>query len=405
MHKLVCFLLMLGVLISVVPFSGCASKNGVDAIDQNDRFTQLLSLLPSTAIDAGGFVLVDYDKCFQDIGISRFNNNDKPITFEEFDKLVVAVLDEGYTGKLDFLGLGNFYTGYGGVGPRSPIALENTGYDFTSVDVEIQSIIQTNLCGSFEWIFSNDTYVAAMGRYNPKTVNSALSNQGTWPEWVKNSYESEIYDNTTIHSWQDGNQNHFGSKYTPPHLNFLGRALPLAVDSGHLFVASMVDEIKAMLDTQQKRTKSLAEIPEYALVAKKMTELNASVTIIVDQSLVNGYPDNIQDNPGPLLKKFLTCGMAYGSDAKGDYMTLVIVNKDENDAAQNAALLGQSIHVASMLESDMPGFPGDKSIKELIKDSEITAEGRLTIAKLYTDDPNLWYRWFALRSNLLLHEK
>jgi hypothetical protein len=390
-------------------FFGCANIDNSD-----DRFTQLLSLLPSSAADSGGFILIDYEKCFQDIEISRFTQNGSPYSIEEFNKLLLEKINKVASGKLEFIGMGNYYTGFSDFASKTAISFNNVGYDYAFVNTEIQSIYQSNLTDNFksivsafpdDWSFSKEQYVAAIGRYNSQSTESALSNRDSWPDWVKNGYINEKYHGTIINSWNEGDIKHSKNRFSPPNLDWFGRALPMAVDDGSLFVAGTIDQVKAMIDTKQKRTKSLAEIPEYALIAKKMTELNASMMIIVDQSLVNGYPEDFDRDTGPLLKKFLTCGMSYGSDTKGDYVTLVIANKGENDAAQNAQLLSRRIPIASMHELGMTSFTEDNSIKKLINDSEITVEGRLTILKLYTDDISLWHELFSLRSNLLLHEK
>ena len=80
----------------------------------------------------------------------------------------------------------------------------------------------------------------------------------------------------------------------------------------------------------------------------------------------------------------------FGTDDKGEYMAVVLVNPDESTAKANASLLERQIRSSN--------FDEGKSWAELVTSIETTQDGDLVLAKLYGEAAN---RWKAFDSAML----
>lgn len=400
-HKLISLLLILSTLISIIPFSGCAYITGEDTVDESNTFLELLSLLPASAQDRGGFLLIDYKKCFSESGISFNITNDTETSQHVFRQIFDTKMGQKHQAIVNPFGMGSFYTGFGMYIFMTPITQENTGYDFTYATAEIQDIYQSGLFDGWEEkdFFFEKQLVAAIGRYDANSTDQALQNQSEWTDQLKAQYVKENYLGVTIHSWGDWGETRKGS-LGPPLKDLMGHAPPLAIVNGRLLVAYSVDDIKLMIDSIKNQRPSLANVKEYALVAKGLTELNTSIAVIANSYLVNVYNQDFMNDKGPFLTPFSTFGMGRGKDKKGDYVSVVIMNKNSIDAEENAVILRNRIDTTY---TPYEGTPW--SYRDHVYDLEIRVNSSLILAKLYVDDSELWYKWFAYRCNLLLQER
>ena len=101
--KIINLLLVLICLVSLVSFSGACNK-----IQRNNRFIELLSMLPASAKNAGGFVLIDYEEYFKENGISLHTPDGKKITLDDLEKIIGTKISENQTYALAPLGLGSY---------------------------------------------------------------------------------------------------------------------------------------------------------------------------------------------------------------------------------------------------------------------------------------------------------
>jgi hypothetical protein len=410
LKRLFLYLFLVTSLLPVIPLAGCSGKTPPD----NNRFIELLKLLPATE-KGGGFALIDYELWRQVNGISLFNSNGQEITREEYFDII--------SHKPDLFGFeswafSNYYGGGGNYADTSPMQDKYIGYDVMDINAEINndvvlSRLKIGPGGSFidsppDFLDVQEMKMAAIGNFNPKDTSNALNNRDEWPPWLIDGYTQERYRNVTINNWVGGNENHLQNRFGPPHLDSLGRARPLAVSDGHLFVGSSVNAVKTMIDANQGKSSTLADIPEYALVAQGLYDLNSKIAgVIGDGDLVNWYWKNSGGYKGPLLKNYLSFGSGFGKDEKGEYIALVLVHDNPDDAIKNISLLEQRID-ASFREDINFNTENltieTKKMSDYIYDKQIYTEGRVLLAKLYTNDPLLWAGWFTNDWQLGLHE-
>jgi len=370
-----CLLVILALVIVFPLIYGCSG------VDESNRFHQLLKMVPSELKDSPmPITLTDLASYYEDYSIPLTDSEGNPITLEGY---VAYMIDNEI---LPVLGGASFITGWGQYAQSGLIQEKYLGYDFTSLDVEILAGTPPN------------EVVAAIGRYDPQATRDALSHQGEWPSWAVEAYSIEEYRGVTIHSWGEGMETHLTDRFAPPHIDMLGRAMPLAVTDKYLFYAATVETMKLMIDASQGKTESLADLPEFASIADGLFELNAYQALIGLEFLANGDPDYEGTYPGPRLKKFLTFGSGIGKDEDGIYAAIVLYHESPDDAQANISLLEQRIADTNSIYDDTPW-------SEKISNTEIRVDEKVLLAKLYTDSIILWQAWFYMREPLLLHQQ
>lgn len=177
----------------------------------------------------------------------------------------------------------------------------------------------------------------------------------------------------------------------------VGRARPLAVTEEFLFYAPSLEAIELMIDASQGKTENLADLPEFAEIADGLSELNAYMALIGLESLANGDPEYEGSYTGPRLKKFMTFGSGVGKDDRGIYTAIVLYHENHENAESNVSIFKQYIAETDSVYYETPW-------SEIIIDTEISVDGNVLLAKLYSDSLVLWQAWFYTLDNLLLHE-
>jgi hypothetical protein len=392
-HKrlLISFTVIILCLVLVFPvFAGCGGAS--------NTFIELMRLVPAGYTKIGDyyplhFTLIDYASIYQADGIV-FNTPD-----ELLDSLKEGLNEDKISYSV--LGWGSFITGYGRFANTSSIRKDYVGYDIACIDAEI----------NFDYppLYS----VVAIGRFDPQTTEEALSHQGEWPSWAVDAYTTEEYHGVTIHSWGSGLEIHLETRLVPPHIDMLGRAMPLAVTYRYLFYTNPVEAIKLSIDTSQGQHPSLADLPEYAAIAKGLDELQAYAAMVCDGAVANRFLSELEDETfslsetqkeliintmDPPLKNLLTFGSGLGRDEKGTYLALVIYHENPDNALENVSLLKQRIEIATVSGLDEPW-------SSIITDTDIKAEGNVLLAKLYTPSMGFWSHFVYFYDNLLYHEE
>lgn len=270
-----------------------------------------------------------------------------------------------------------------------------------------------------------DTTVAAIGNFDSRATRDALNNRDEWSEWATANYTCEVYLGTLIHSWNGGEKIHLRSRLTPPHLDQLGRAFPFAVYGDNLFIANRLEDVKLMIDTSLNDYPSLADLPEYVQIVTNLHELGATAIILPPKHIEYFFPsleyysskweanrwmysmefpvtpDDFEDRdfvPGPLLRKFTAFGTGIGTDEKGDYIAIVLIHDNPEDAIENVALLQQRVEIGDSVNL---GHAWNK----VIYDTVIYSKDDVLLAKLYTTKTHLWISWFKDFDSLLICEK
>jgi hypothetical protein len=367
-NKLVFFVLLLACLTFIIPLSSGCSETA-----KSNRFMELMNMIPAAAPSTNSpanYTLIDYASQYHDFGI----------TFSNFDELLIQLKNNPDALKL--LTTGSDITGWGKYAGSTTIRDKYVGYDVSNIDAEID--LQPPIPG-----------VAAIGRFDLQAVKNAFSHRDEWPAWAKDSYTTEVYRGVTIHSWGDGFKQHLTDAPKPPHIDVLGRAMPLAITDKYLFYASTVETVKLMIDASQDKGQSLADLKEYAAVANGLAELKAYGAIVGDEALAN--PPSSDNDTVPLLKKFLTFGSGPGKDEKGTYTAIVLYHESSGDAQANVSLLKERIEKSISITYNGPW-------KEKITGTDIRAEDHALLAKLYTSRL-FWATWIYAQDNLFRHEE
>lgn len=350
--------------------------------DSSNNFHKLMELIPAeTAYTEYTMTIFNHGSYIQDKNLSLAKPNGELMTMREFFEMIGDDQIGRYTQYgFDITGWGRYALEVGLVGDK------HVGYNYSCVDAEMEA-------GAPPY-----NIVAAVGRFDPQVTKDALSNQEDWMPSTQEKYGIEEYRGVTIHSWGNGLEPDLTARLTPPHLDYIGRAKPLAVTEEYLFHTPTMDLMRLMIDASQDKTKSLADLPEFSSVADALFEMNAYVAIIGDEQLVNGDPDYEGTYPGPRLKKFITFASGLGEDENGSYMILVIYHENSNDAKVNVSLLEQRIANTYLPNSG-------QLIQKLFTDIDISVEGKVLKAKLYTTHIGGWASWVYEKAPLLLHEE
>jgi hypothetical protein len=398
MKKVFTFIVSSLILVLVSSLiNGCASRG------EDNRFTKLLRLLPASAKEDGCFFLIDYKTLWAKYGITF------PEIIEDNNALLRSAgasdaLSDTGSHDAYVLKYSSYYTGWGiytnwtthSKDKETPVQKNYLGYDIRNIDAEINNTIMWQ----FEWYEPQDVIpipdlkVAAIGHFDPESIESVLSKRDGWPEWAAENYSRESYRNVTINSWLNGIDNHTDDRYLPPNLDQYGRAMPFAVSSENLFVSNSVQNIKSMIDSNAGKSSTLADVSEYALVTEGLYKLGAYVAIIGDEALANGQSGSLAKYH---LTDFLTFGTGFARDEKGTYITIVLVHDSNNKAKTNVELLSK------VIDKYKPVLKTPGSDK-LIYDTQISSEGKVLLAKLYTDDPVYWSWWLISGDEFLYHE-
>lgn len=361
---------------------------------ESNRFIELLELFPESAVEDECFFLIDYEAIWKRSGIVFPNS---PLNKSEIVDILLEQLFSDFRNQDQWIvEFSSFYTGW--VFPEwqqkgvAPVQHKYVGYDIPNIAAEINNGVKeqcTPAFGSIENLSMPDLKVAAIGSFSPEETERALENQEEWPDWVVDCYQKERYHGVVIHDWTPDSVPPDFQGISPPH-NLDGELPALAVKDNRLYVGESGEEVRQMMDADAGRSGTLADIPEYALLANGLTELGAYVAILGDGRLTNTDSGSFTDYP---LHPFLTFGTGYGSDEKGYYVALVLVHKNEESANANVEILPKRFEEYRF---SLGGEP-------FVEDIQVWSEGKVLKAKLYTEELTYWYCWLTWQTNTLFH--
>ncbi len=359
-------------LIILTMMAGC-SGNTQPSNQTSSTFLQLLKLQPDSALSTAptgqAYILMnDFAKIRDVYGISLPTANDE----QDLDNYLLNMFNADHslgTSSPDHLQ----YVYGSGFSPayleKESIRNANVGYGPTNVDASIES----------------STGLGLIGNFNPQATQTAFKEQTGWPQWAKDDYTTENYQNITINSWGDvnGNIGDLLDMLGPPDTDELGRACPLAVTPTNVFYSSSTANIKSMIDTSLGKSTNMADDPKYASVAKGLTELGAYSAIISNTTTSDFAPNNPLTDTGTQLQPYLTFGSGEGKDNEGVYLAVVLVYGDNKSAADNAGILKKRIDQESFTDGT-----NSAPWKQIITDSKISVEGNMILAKVYDTQPS-----------------
>jgi hypothetical protein len=199
------------------------------------------------------------------------------------------------------------------------------------------------------------------------------------------------YGGQQFYSWGGNNEinNSWRSTLRP-----LGQGYRLALLDNYLFWIQTTDGMKEIIDTHNKTVDSLADKPDYQLLAGAMDNLDTTNAFFSSESqslssirtwriqtpdqFVNGQDQRFltATDGTALLKPFQSYATGAGIDEKGSYLAIVLLNSDNNTASKNAELLATRIN---QYQSVWQGLKW----ADLIESTKIESQGKLTVAKIY----------------------
>ena len=194
------------------------------------------------------------------------------------------------------------------------------------------------------------------GRFDPEATGRALS--ACSGECVSPDAQEE-YRGVTFYSW--GEDYASGLKVRKTSAAFDQWGGRIAVLDDYVIRTLGTGDMRAAIDAGNGDVRSLADVEEYRLMAKGMSEMGAYGVFMTDQTqefdrTAQGVCDRfapvrmdcdvIRDellNFGPLLRPYQTYAAGVGQDSGGGFTAVVIVHDDAGTGKENAELLRRRI--------------------------------------------------------------
>lgn len=364
------------ILATLIPtLASCDSSPGV--------FEQILSVIPNTTSNRAVVAINDYSQMRKQLQIDPLREE---ATIDEQKAYISALLSMDGLGKnLRLAANIGFVNNNVAYLEQSIKAMQNMAIGYWAVEQEV----------SAGWPPINVSIVK--GRFNPERSRQALA------ESAKDNPPSiEIYDENTIYSWGGDNEINLDKMLTPPAYDMLGRGGRFVFQDEYAFRTNATSPLKQVLDAQKDVQKSVANIPEFCLIAKELDSHGAMSAHLSDQTQSLALVRNVLtasgditvedvDNylkQGPILLPYQTLGMGISKDEKGLYALIILVHVNEQTAAQNVDLLQQRIQQTS-------SFLTSKKWSSIFSNVSVSSKGRVLTAKLYGPDVGRdWLDWY-----------
>lgn len=374
MKKLISvFLLLLVVMIMPVFQAGC-SGNAEPVASENNRWLELLNILPENETTLKAAYLVDLEYMLE-----RMPDNEYTIGRRSsiFGNNIAAYSDDEWKATLGF----------------------------TADEVK-----QTIEAGDYP----RDIYLGVRGSFDRDDIDDAAHNgPGNEDVEVITQGDYEYY------SWGEDYNINISKRSNVRHL---GRGHRLALVDDFVVWMLWTEGTTDMIDAYAGTVPSLAKNEDYLLLAGALEEMDTVTAFFsaesyslahyyevwprekLDEEIDPRFRDNLfaaLDYEYP-LKEYRALATGAGKDETGYYLAIVLVNEDEATAQENAELLEKRINDLKIVWKEGTAW------NELIDSMEIKANGRVTTARLYGKVAGYW-DFFEIRGimpfePLLIHE-
>ncbi len=273
---------------------------------------------------------------------------------------------------------------------------ENLAFDLRNVD---QSVLAGVHPGMLEVV---------RGRFDPEATGQALDACAECPQPVIAEHLG-----ISFYSWGDDLAIDVTNILSPPAFDQFGRGGRIAVQEEYVFRTVETPGMQGLISASLGHRSSLAEAPDFQLLAGAMSDLSVHSVLFSDQTL--GVEETLETlgedystsevmeelrqalEQSPLLRPYQALAMGGGKNGIGVYMALALVHGDDESAEANVDLLRQRIMETSSLYDSRPW-------RGRVDSMEIRAEGRVLLARLYGDMSRARPALFVQRDNLLIHE-
>ncbi len=251
------------------------------------------------------------------------------------------------------------------------------------------------------------------GRFDPQAADKALN---ACSECAPPSREE--HGGIPYYSWGEDYAADDNMKFAPPAFDSFGRGGRIAVLDEYVFRTLGTSEMKALIDAHLNEGPSLADVEEFRLLARGMSQLGAYTMLLSDDVEVWGLDGYVRSvlgrdaaqadlekmkgelaGAGPWLRPYKAYATGSGKDKDGPYKALALVHADDTSAGENVGLLRRIIEEGS---STFFAAPWSDFID--VDTLEINAEGRLLLAKLRGDLASDPFEWWWTRDSLIIYE-
>ena len=247
----------------------------------------------------------------------------------------------------------------------------------------------------------------AHGRFDPAATAQALEACSECPP-----PDIVTHNNVTFYSWGEDGQGNLRGRNGPPAFDHLGRGGRIAVTSDYVYRTVETPGMKALIDSRAGDGPTLADVEEFRLLGKAMSDLNTYAAFFSDRTQkVNPNPDNTANLgsfvPGfqegliaeiggsSLLLPYLAFSIGPGRDGLGPYLALALVHTDSAAATENKQRLERRISDNEDLQAWMEG----------LEEFDISVDGRVLSATLRGDGPaSTWKALIFTVTPLVPHE-
>ena len=360
------------------------------------RYLELLGTIPDSPETRRGVWITDYSKVRETFGLVLTGPDD-----EDLQKML-SDFREGrrdsrpFVKSMAFLGPLNIY--FREVNQN----LRYVALDHSDMDQSIVTVIPP------------DVKEVVMGHFDQQRTHDALMSCFECPP-----ADIEEHRGVQFYSWGADFAASPRLSFQPPMFDHIGRGGRIAVLDSLVFRTISTEAMKSVIETSQNEVSSLADVQVFRLLADGMSSLEAyNMLLSEDVDLWSAvahfreynylYPqyDHHGDplaGTGPWLSPFEAYALGVGADESGNFMALVLLHANGDDAAKNVGLLRRVIE-----EED--SVLNESSWSEIIdlERSEILADGRVLLAKVRAANPRDSLRilggLYDSADSLILHE-
>jgi hypothetical protein len=227
-------------------------------------------------------------------------------------------------------------------------------------------------------------YEAITGKFDTADIKQAVNQ-------YEEAYQRPQVSNSSgfdIYSWESETANYDRMLMLPVFDNS-GRGRTIAVQPEYVFASQQPLRVDEMIETCQGRTPSLADDPQYRVLAEKLEAMDSmSAVISVDKILKYGnWPGKKTffekaASYAPLLGPYTACAAGLSVDDKGLFISLIILYESPYLAEKDIEVLKERL--ASGTNSMNTTWAKE------VDDSEIWADGSILCAKLYGKAARYW---------------
>lgn len=383
---------MLSIIGAVTLVSFSLTLVSCTITDSSGSFEQILSVIPYTEDNRALVVINDYAQIRKEFQIST------PVTD--------ATVQEQVAYLKNILTLGGLGTNL--VFPAS-IGFVNSDYSYMQYSLEAMHNLGLGYWSVDQEARAGDSYrqffTVLKGQFDPQKTRRTLAVSSK-----EDPPSLETYRANTIFSWGEDS---LLKRMDPPAYDVLGRGGRFVFQNDYTFRTNQTPQIKLVLDTQNNKHDSLADVSEFRLMAQELSSYGAFSAILSNQTQSLDYirskvigiyeveTDRLKElmeslEQGPKLLAYQAMALGIARDDNGLYLLIILAHEDGETASKNVALLRRRIEETS----SRSGIPWTSKISS----ASITSHDQVLTAKLYGDISKIWYDWYFRPDPLVLHE-